>query len=536
MFSPFFAGFTAEGAAASSGGSSPAGAQQVSAGFSSAGGGQTPASMRLPLAPDGPADVEVVAGSARDTGAGGAASALPILPPTMGALSSSMAVPAGFAEVLDFLGVEASALLEDFVCMPHGELEAALYDARFVNELGEERALTGMQRAGVVRTIRLIFAAMGMDVPLLGGSLPAGSQAQSVQQPPLPSASGAAPGSVQMAADAPSIAPDTVALHAVVDQNLKGHVKLLSFSELAAYRNAYDAAAGCPPSDEHTPSSEQLSALRALLAAGRVPFVDFAVWGPLGPRMAKFRRTEACVLVGSEFVSKHIEGPGSFEAWEQSWGLFSVAMITLNAASPGALSSYLSGIKALLRMAFKWPLVFSTDLVVRSERWGKIREECERCRPPGFSPERPWDYVIASSSFGRDGPGAMWWHTQLTLPVSMNASLPILAGVPSPASSSSLTSEPIAKRARVADSSSTSSEICSLFNSRDGRCFNSGRCAFGRLHRCSVCGGDHRAIDVHPGFKGKGKGEKGKNKKGKGDKGKNRKGGKGAKAVQPEDL
>jgi len=294
----------------------------------------------------------------------------------------------------------------------------------------------------------------------------------------------------------------------------------MSFDELAVCRQRYERITGCGPPDEHLPSLEQLSGLRALLSAGRVPFVDFSIWSPLGARVAKFRRAEATVFVAGEFVTKAFEGPSTPAAWDESWALFSVAMVSLGAASPGNLNKYANGVRQL-RSLFdnKWPLILTTDLVVRSERWGRLREDFGRAPPPGFDAETPWDYIIGVSAFGQDGPAAKWWETQFLWPASRGISSPAVAGMPQPGGSRQTQDN---KRKAESISAPDNAEICQNWNSRSGKCVGRGSCPHGRRHVCSICGGPHRACDRHGGApqdKGKGKGDKGK-KGGKGKKGK----------------
>ena len=105
------------------------------------------------------------------------------------------------------------------------------------------------------------------------------------------------------------------------------------------------------------------------------------------------------------------------------------------------------------------------------------------------------------------------------VPSILNVAVPSTTGVPGAGASSrdkrlsAMASKPFAD----------AQEICSNWNARSGSCKGDGPCINGRTHRCSVCGGSHRACDKHssaPKGNGKGKGKKGKGKKGqKGQKG-----------------
>jgi len=418
---------------------------------------------------------------------------------------------------LEYLGAAEGTPLDVFTCLPEGDLMDALHDVTV-----DGTGISAIQRAGLIKHIRFIFSSCGLPAPALGGVV---SDTTLAVPPAVPARSSSdQPLALQ------SIPADTVYLNQIVDQNLRAQTRMLSFAELGGYRAYYESVCGCGPPEGQEPSGEQLAGLKALIDSGRVPYVDFSVWNPLGPRMAKFRRTESSVLIGGEFVTRHIEGPSSYACWEDSWSLFSVGMISLGAATPGSLSAYAAGIKTLLRLfPGKWSLIHSTDLIVRTERWTKLREEFERCPPLGFNRAMPWDMIIAASSFGRDGFGAMWWQTQCVLPASVNAHTPITDGMPGSSSSSGGGNRPPRgeKRREVHDDSGV--EVCMAYNNRTGACRNSGKCKAGRRHVCCICGGEHRATERHSSYrpfggddskpdKGKGKGDKGK--KGKGKKGK----------------
>jgi len=202
---------------------------------------------------------------------------------------------------------------------------------------------------------------------------------------------------------------------------------MLSFAELAVCRNRYIAAAGCPPPEELTPTAEQLTALQSLLQSGRVPFVDFSVWCPFGSRLARFRKTDAQVFVDNTLVTKRVDGPANFECWLSSWDLFSVALVSLGAARLGTCMRYRSGMTQLMKLFPRHLGVLqTTDIVLRSERWGRIREHLESyltmgvC-PPGFDAAAPWDLVISISAFGAAGVNTTWWQISFLLPCTVTS-------------------------------------------------------------------------------------------------------------------
>jgi len=295
----------------------------------------------------------------------------------------------------------------------------------------------------------------------------------------------------------------------------------LTFGELALSRRAYEKAAGCDPCEEHTPTGEQLAGLRAILKANRVPFVDFAVWGPFGSRLSRFRKTDAAVFVGNTLVSKRVEGPHGFEAWAASWDLFAVAMVSLGAAKIGTLNKYRAGVVQLTRLFPKmWAVLQTTEVVVRSERWSRLREQIEGmiamgAAPAGYDSNMPWDAVIGASAFaGPLGLNAGWWQSNFVLPCSLAASSGAATAMirdvegstshgQSGSGGESSNTNPKQTKAKGQpskdDQRSTPQgpDVCMNYNYKKGACAGDGKCPHGRKHVCNVCGGNHRSEEFH---------------------------------------
>ena len=293
----------------------------------------------------------------------------------------------------------------------------------------------------------------------------------------------------------------------------------MTYAELAACRAVYYAVAGDHPAEEHTPSAEQLSALRGLLATGRVPFADFGIWGPYGARLARFKKTDAAVFVGGELVHKRTDGPTTFECWLSAWDLFSVAMVSLGAATLGTMNRYRGGMVQLMKLfPNMWPVLATTDIVLRLERWGWLREQLEATIAMGapalnFSSTRPWDAVISQSSYGREGLNATWWQSHFVLPCTLSSSTAAASNkirdiegyAGTGAQSSQGAGQPRNPKIRTpapppppAAPAAAASEICKNYNTRSGRCAKDGaKCCMGRIHKCDVCGANHRGIDHH---------------------------------------
>ena len=219
-------------------------------------------------------------------------------------------------------------------------------------------------------------------------------------------------------------------------------------------------------------------------------------------------------------------------------------------ASIGACSAYKKGI-VLLNTLFvgRWPVLLAADLVVRAERWRDLKEDCDRQRPDGYFPERPWEYIIAASAYGGVGCTNYWEHF-VKLPLTLASTNPDAArrvaeleGVDAPGRAAPPPGAPSAppkgaqprlskKQRRAAERARSGARVpaapappapagrgaCLNWNFKKGSCEGDAACAFERPHVCSVCGGQHRAVDQHPGATDpKAKGDKGKGK-GKGGK------------------
>ena len=254
--------------------------------LSQPGGGFVP--PLLPVAPTGPAVPQPFVATAR--GGSDPPAVVTALPATLGAVVTQAAT-FGFQQFCESLGAVEETTLGSFCLLSETDLEGAL-DATVLDEDGTP--LTPLQRAALVDLVRRIFAQCGYAVPALGCKLP---EPKSTKQPQTDT-----PGQSEQRAD--SQAEQTVSLADTVDQTARGTAKLLSFSELAECRAEYLRITGDHPTEEQTPSAEQLSGLKALLTTGRVPYTDFSVWGPYGSRLARFRRTDAAVFVGGGSLSR----------------------------------------------------------------------------------------------------------------------------------------------------------------------------------------------------------------------------------------
>jgi len=134
-----------------------------------------------------------------------------------------------------------------------------------------------------------------------------------------------------------------------------------------------------------------------------------------------------------------------------------------------------------------------------------------------FTSTRPWDAVISQSSYGREGLNATWCQSHFVLPCTLSSSAAAASnkirdvegysgtGTQSSQGSGHPKQKPRPQTARAPAPPppppppvAPASEICKKYKTRSGRCAKDGaKCCVGRIHKCDVCGANHRGIDHH---------------------------------------
>ena len=293
-----------------------------------------------------------------------------------------------------------------------------------------------------------------------------------------------------------------------VDQSSEMVFPLLTPDQLSPHRAKYDSVFHVPPPLNQRPTDEQLSALKALLATGRTPYVDFAIFGPFDEVEAKHRKFTEQVFVDGALQTRLLHGPSSYTAWEACWKVYRSAMIMLDQASIGALDAYAEGIRQLVLTYSEWGCISRADVTMRSVQWSIVKEEMSRTTPPGYDATKPWDYIIARTAFGAEGPRAHWWWLSVVGPLSAggaaSSSGPALARVDrlegrahqeQPAKKQKGTGGNVNNNfinsgvKSKGSSKGVAKEICYDWN--NGTCVD-GPCPNGRLHICRFCKAPHR--------------------------------------------
>ena len=222
-------------------------------------------------------------------------------------------------------------------------------------------------------------------------------------------AAAAAIGSATLAAS--SAQKSARQLKDVLDQSDLGTLVAFTKAEMAEAKARHIQRTGVEAEGDIRPSAEQLGALRTRLAAGGCPHVDFSVWGPHDRRHAKDHRTMALVPTALGLQPRLLSGPPHFEAWDQAWAVFGAAMLSLGAASVGALGRYRKGIRALtLLYPSLWGVVSRADEAMRFEQWPVMAEEED--------PQGDWSGVISASAWGEYGLRQFFWDTHVSTPAT----------------------------------------------------------------------------------------------------------------------
>ena len=425
-------------------------------------------------------------GGGPQLGGGSNAPALESISPssTLVALAMSLKVPVEVAKGLaTAVGGGEDLLLEDFEFMPAPALEEAVMALTVSGQ-----AATIVQKGKANKLVRSIFGLLGVKpTSVMDGLAPKAAAPQ--QALPI-----AAPG-------LPPPASTKKKLCEHISQNAEGEFEPLSTEEYTAALVRYKKICGDYPPYNERPTKDQLGALKAILAKGDAPYMDFGIVGPYGKRATKRRKFSGKVQVDGQWVSKLLHGPADYESWLASWNVFKVVVVMLEVASLEHMNRYAQGISTLNTLFAKdWPMIMDRDDIMRSEEWEAMKFEFELDPPAGYNPSNPWAYIITSSSYTKMGPRFSWWQNFLTVPLLSDGSaqdkVTKLEGIeadrtpPALMASTPKASAPSNRPSKV----KTGKGLCRDYNKNKAPCNNTSECPRGFAHVCSTCGGAHAAV------------------------------------------
>ena len=284
-------------------------------------------------------------------------------------------------EVLTHLNADGNTLPDHLACVSDEDFKEAAGAVKL-----HDQPLSGIQKGQVMFFVKLLRQAVDRSLAV------------------------AVPTPVALVAPSPPEG-EKRKISEVLDQIDEASFSPLPPEKVAQMREFHRSVTGGDPPDHERPSAEQLGALSHRLGAGKAPFADFAVFGPYGRRQTKLLRFTAQVFVSGELVTRQLRGPGSYQGWRASWGVFRAAMIMLNCASPSTLDRYARGIEELVLLHPQaWGIISMADETMRAERWDILKE--------GLGALGTWEGVLASSAFGFENGCAHWWYLHVLGPLS----------------------------------------------------------------------------------------------------------------------
>ena len=416
--------------------------------------------------------------------------------PSLLEFAKHVKVPEAVAKALaEALGGGEDLTLEDFAFIAEDAVKRAAEGLSI-----DGTAATDLQRAQVNKLFhRARQSAAGAGLPVPGVIAPVASAAP------------AAPPPVEQ--------PLLLKQSAFIDQTSEATFPLLGAEVIRGLRDRYAELVGDHPSSAGRPTDEQLSGLKAKLESGRVPYVDFAVFGPFDDQAARLRKFTDQVFVNGVLQTRLLHGPASFADWQGCWLIFKNAMIMLDAATLGSLNKYEEGLRQLWLTYGDWAVISQADVAMRSREWTIVHDELLQGKSLG---SKPWSQVMQTTAFGEvAGPRAHWWWLHVVGPLTNKAGNSAQVVVDRleqrPTNQHPLTTARAVHgsggggkaKAKASGGKPKSAEYCFSWN--DGGCKHN--CPEGRLHKCRFCEGPHRGKEC-PGRPAKGEGKSAaKNKK-----------------------
>eukprot|EP00971_Amphidinium_carterae_P327927 6459528-Amphidinium_carterae.2 len=327
----------------------------------------------------------------------------------------------------------------------------------------------------------------------------------------------------------------TVKLNLTVDPSKEESAALMSSEEVERAYTLYRRTMGAPPSAAEEATTEQLSAVRALLLAKVVPYVDMTLWTPFNLRLQRKMATTGLQL-GADGTFKRVElkAPPDIETWRAAYKVLKTTLISFGAVSPARLERYSDLVSKFASQygAHLWGAVYSAEVKMRHEHMERLRRRGAIMLTPAtdelptYDPEYPWEWVWSAAVVDRS-----FWHEELEGPVLEARSQGLLA-VQTAAGSDTpyMAPHPPPSKKRPAPRSierqhklnaeglfevnRKGSVLCTEYNS--GGCNQRpGRCPQGnKVHQCARCLGDHPSVTCHskprpptlPKGRGKGRG------------------------------
>ena len=314
-----------------------------------------------------------------------------------------------------------------------------------------------------------------------------------------------------------------IKMNQIIDQGCDFEVEMLPAVELQSMRAKFAMIEGDSPLEKEEVTDAQLSCLYYKVHNVQAPFVDMAVWGPHGERLARAMKFVSQQWRDGEWKAVELPGAMSLDAWEEAWQIFRTAALMTQVATAATLDRYAAEFRSrVLQHPDVWHLAAHADIRCRTEFWAqeKRKQEAFHATHPALSafvPGQPWNSVIRASAshaefWSKEFEKPAIWHSSKAVsarPLPPSSSDEVAALKPSPKKK---TFDPQRKDGRYFKSRAGVNICYARARSADG--WNNEKCEKGFAHICEWCRQPHKSVDCpqNPGWSE----EKAKKDKGKG--------------------
>ena len=287
---------------------------------------------------------------------------------------------AGF---LDATGGTVDSLPRAFGIVPEADYKIIIEDVRVKMPDAEPRAMKFAEKASLLLIGEACRATAGM-----ASGPPSGSLAPASGPPPTV-----------------SVSVQKVKLSQVLRQGDDTDLEVLPQAAMVVGFGRWEAYFGLErrPAEEAEITIEQFTCMKHLLESERVPYADFAIWGPFGHRTERKLRIAGQLLqADGTFRSVEIAGPPTLEVWCQSWDVLQTAYVFLDVLNLGTMVEYKKMIcdyHAQYGPAC-WLLIYQTEIRFRLEHVERVRRLCMSQHQKAitakgttaFEPDKPWKF------------------------------------------------------------------------------------------------------------------------------------------------
>ena len=256
-------------------------------------------------------------------------------------------------------------------------------------------------------------------------------------------------GAPSLALAIPTAIVRKIKLGLVCSQADDTEIELLGTADMDIGYGRWEALFGidCRPDPDAMITRGQLSAVKYMLDADMVPYVDYAIWGPHGSRMEKKMKLGGQVWqANGTFRYIEIAGPPTIEVWNDAFDVMQTAFVFLDVLDLGTMVAYKKFINTFhaLHGPQCWLLLYQSETRFRLEHLERVRHDLNRAHLTAlaakgntpFEIKRPWNYTFQK---GLDDD--KWWKREFTDPailfLTRTANLQAFIGGDAPISSAS---------------------------------------------------------------------------------------------------